>query len=347
MKILIVKTSSLGDLIHTFPVIDYLYRRFEGVQIDWVVEGAFAELIRAHPLVTRVLTIESKKWRKNPFKYRGELRSFSKKLREVKYDCLFDLQGNLKSSGVVVQARAKQKVGFGWKTVPEWPNVLFTKKRFNSLSGSNIRDDYLSIVKNYFKDDLLFEPRSWSLKLNSIEQQKLAALFDKNQSPTLVCPSSAWSNKCLTKQSLIEVLHSLNRAPYWFTWGSPQEREIAVYLSSHFQNSAVLERLSIPLLQHVMAKSSLVISMDSLPLHLCGTTDTPSLSFFGPSSAQKYKPMGDQHVAIQGECPYAELFEKRCSKLRTCSTGSCLRGRSGFAEDKKLSQFKLHTCEKL
>lgn len=327
MKILIVKTSSLGDIIQTFPALDYLRSRFPEAQIDWVVENAFSELVRAHPQVNRVLSIESRKWRKNPFKKESRLQrhAFLDLLRSVDYDLLFDFQGNLKSGLVVYKAVAAKKVGFGWRSVSEWPNALFTSYKINPASGKNVRDEYLSLVKGFFKDDSAYAYTPIPLKLEPLQQQKLVSLFSENPKPTLVCPSSAWPNKCLSEKMLIKILRTLDRGPYWFIWGSPQERESALQLSSYFSGSAVLERLSLPLLQHVMGRCQLVVAMDSLPLHLCGTTKTPSLSFFGPSSALKYAPIGEQHQAVQGECPYGELFDRRCPKLRTCATGLCLK----------------------
>jgi len=70
----------------------------------------------------------------------------------------------------------------------------------------------------------------------------------------------------------------------------------------------------------------LVIAMDSLPLHLAGTTNTKTFSFFGPSSSAKFMPMGEQHHAFQGSCPYGKVIQRRCPIIRTCKTGACLRG---------------------
>jgi heptosyltransferase I len=302
MRILIVKTSNLGDIIQAFSALDYLRRKFPEGQIDWVVESSFAELLRANPQIDHVLAIESKKWRKNPFRKesRQQLAVFRKKLKEVPYDLLFDLQGNLKSSAIVFAAKAKEKIGFGWKTVHEWPTTLFTSFKVNPPKGRNIREDYLAVVQGYFKDDSPYAFHPVELKLEPLQQQKLASLFSRPQTPTLVCPASAWPNKCLSEEMLIKVLMRLNRGPYWFVWGSLNEREHALRLSSYFPNSVVLERLSLPLLQHVMAKCQLVIAMDSLPLHLCGTTDTPALSFFGPSSSAKFAPLQPQGCDLRG-----------------------------------------------
>src|ERR1700722_4487629 len=224
MKILLIKTSSLGDIIQTFPVISYLRHRFPEGQIDWVVENSFAEMLRAHPMVDRVLTVESKKWRNLLQKEcRLQLGAFRKKLRQTEYDILFDLQGNIKSSAIVVNARAKEKVGFGWRTVSEWPNTLCTTSKINPSHGKNIREDYLAIVQGYFKDLSPFEYHPVLLKLEPLQQQRLADLFSHTQRPVLVCPFSAWPNKCLSEEKLIQFLADLKRGPYWFIWGSQQE----------------------------------------------------------------------------------------------------------------------------
>jgi heptosyltransferase I len=326
MKILIVKTSSLGDIIQCFPALDYLRRKFPDAQIDWVVESHLVELVKANPQVNSVLAIDSKQWRKRPVQLRKEFFQSVGQLRKVRYELLFDLQGNMKSSLLVLLARAKKKIGFGFKTVHEWPNAFFTSYRINPPKEKNIREDYLGVVKGFFNDSSEHQIHPVTLKLEPLQQQKLTALFAHVQKkPTLVCPSSAWPNKCLSEEMLIALLKKIGRGPYWFIWGSQKERESALKLSSSFQDSIVLERLSLPLLQHVMAHCQLVVAMDSLPLHLCGTTATPTLSFFGPSSAHKFVPLGSHHCAIQGACPYGEHFEKTCPKLRTCPTGLCLK----------------------
>lgn len=322
MKILLVKTSSLGDIIQTFPTLVYLRSLFPDAEIDWVVEQRCAELLFACPLLNRVLPIESKKW--GPFT--PEYKKWRETLREKKYDVAFDLQGNCKSGAIMAHVRSHDKVGFGKKTVAEWPNLLFTSKRFNPPPGKNIREDYLALIRYHFQgknqvDQLL----PFDFRLTPLEEQTLAQLFAEPVQPTLVSPFSAWPNKCLSQETLCSVLKKLNRGPYWFIWGSPKEREKAIQLGGHFQNSRVLEKLSLPLLQHVMAKAQLLIAMDSLPLHLCATTLTPTISFFGPSSALKYAPQGAHHQTYQGECPYGETFEKRCPKLRTCPTGACIQ----------------------
>jgi heptosyltransferase-1 len=145
----------------------------------------------------------------------------------------------------------------------------------------------------------------------------------------VVCPGSAWRNKQLTPATLeafLTLLHAHIKCHYLFVWGSQEEKGMAEKLQKEFTgNSQIVDKMSLPMLQNLMAMSDLVIAMDSLPLHLSGTTKTPSFSVFGASSAAKYKPLGTHHHSFQGSCPYGRSFVKRCPILRTCPTGACIR----------------------
>lgn len=336
MKFLIVKTSSLGDLIHTFPVINYLHRKYPTAQIDWVVESSYAELIRSHSLVDRVITINSKSWRKSmgSKSTRKELLVFRNELQKTNYDVVFDLQGNIKSGIITGFAKAKSKVGFSYDSVPEWPNILFTRQRFSPGKDQNIRVDYLSIVQQYFNDTGSPISESVNLGISEQEQKIICHILDnsslKNELRILVCPGSMWRNKQVSIETLagfLKLIANEKSCSFIFAWGSKDEEMIAQTLYRAFPSqSIVLEKLSLPVLQNLMKRVQLVIAMDSLPLHLAGTAGIKTFSAFGASSAKKYKPEGSQHTTIQGNCPYHRTFDKRCPILRTCSTGLCIKG---------------------
>lgn len=338
-SILIIKASSLGDIIHCFPCLEVLHERFPQAKIDWVVEQPFAELVRAHPLVNRTLCIQTKKWRTGFFSKTNfvEIKEFRKTLREVSYDIVFDLQGNLKSGLVASQAKSRVKVGFGRQTVAEWPNLLFSSHKYDPPSGSNIRDDYLFLVQSYLQDFSPWEPKKLQLGILPDQKQEIDTILHapclNNRAKVLVCPGANWRNKQLTEETLLDFLEKIEKhcsASFLFAWGNDQERTLAQKLHTRFtQESLLLPKLPLPALQNLMTQVDLVIAMDSLPLHLAGSTETPSFSVFGPSSAAKFKPKGAHHHAFQGACPYGKTFAKRCPILRTCATGSCIRELSG------------------
>lgn len=339
MQILIVKTSSLGDIIHVFPTLEYLKATHPDAQIDWVVEKPFAELVQAHPAIRDVLRVDTRSWRKNLLRTNtwSQMATFRKTLREVKYDVVFDLQGNAKSAFICVQARAKIKVGFGKEAVAEWPNLLFTDLRFNPPKGKNIRFDYLFLAQSFFQDFRPVKGGGTLLKLDSKGEEQCRQVLElsllRATPKVMVCAGSAWRNKQLEKGAMIEFLALLYKhmgCAYLFIWGTPEEKQLAEELQAKFPNhSVVLDRLALPVLQNVMARMDLVVAMDSLPLHLAGTTGTKTFGIFGASNAAKYKPEGERHLSYQGHCPYKRTFEKRCSILRTCPTGPCIRSISG------------------
>lgn len=329
MQILIVKTSALGDILHTFPILDYLQEHFPEANVDWVVEGRFAQLVRRHPLVRRTLEIDSRGWRKNLWKGRKGIGVFKRELQEVTYDWLFDLQGNCKSGLVTWLAKAVEKVGFGRGTVPEWPNLLVTKRRYNPPRGRNIREDYLYLVAESLESPCVMPAKRTALEVTAKERTEVDQFLahpSLQGGRTLVCPGSAWPNKRLAVDQLVTLCTKMEGRFVWL-WGSDEERGVAHQLLQHFgQRSRIAPKLSLPALQYLITQVDLVVTMDSLPLHLCALTDTPSYSLFGPSLAAKYAPLGEQHRAVQGECPYGRVFTKRCPKLRSCPTGLCMKG---------------------
>lgn len=349
MKILLVKTSSLGDIIHAFPTLRYLRSRFPDAQIDWVVERPFAELVLAHPDVTNVLKVDTKAWRKRwyaPTTWK-EFRAFRNSIQQYSYDVLFDLQGNTKSGLITYLATATNKVGLGPATYSERPNAWFTDQRFDPPREGNVRSESLFLAQSFFKDTSPFMDQGVVLKLTDPQTEALQKILSNPflaKGPfIMVCPGSAWPNKQMAYESLERLLHHLRshlHAKFVLIWGNQEERKVAEALHTSLpQASLILDRLPLPALQNLMARMQLVISMDSLPLHLAGTTSVPTFSVFGSSSASKYRPEGRRHHSIQGTCPYGRTFDRRCPILRTCPTGACIRSLTGDKVFEAIKQF--------
>lgn len=332
---LIVKTSSIGDVIQTFPVLEYLRYRFPAARIDWVVEKNCAPLLAAHPLLDQVIPIDTHKWRKrlfHPETWR-EIKSLKKTLSKTPYDLLFDLQGNTKSALVTGWAKAKEKVGFGRHTVSEVPNLFVTQTRFEAPLNSDVRVRYLSLVQQRLGDRDSFSGKGITLLLTEAEKLRLETILSHpalKRSPLfMVASGSKWQNKRLEEDTLLAFLQLVDQQShpaFIFIWGNEEERKSAERLHSCFPGRSVaLGQLSLPLWQALMCRMERVIAMDSAALHLCATTPVPSFSVFGPSLASVFKPTGAQHRAVQGSCPYGKTFKERCPILRTCPTGACMR----------------------
>jgi heptosyltransferase-1 len=316
---LIVKTSSLGDIIHSFDILNDL----QGAAVDWVVDERFASIVKAHPLVRTVFSFD----RKHLFRP-----SFFSLLRKINYDALFDLQGNCKSGLFTFMSRSKEKVGFGRKCVREWPNLLATTKRYHVPLSMNIRDCYKKLVCSHLQIVLSSHP-GLRLLIDEPEKRRIESILSLKELASslrvMVCFNSNWINKQLpaaTALAFLKKVQSNLRCSFLFVWGTEEEKERCRMLHESFPEcSAVIERLPLPTWQNLMAEVDLVLAVDSGALHLCGTTSTPSFSIFGPTSAKVFKPLGEQHGAYQGNCPYHQAFVKLCPYLRTCPTGACMR----------------------
>lgn len=331
MNILIIKTSSIGDVIQAFDALEYLKQKIDKCNIDWVVSSACYELISSHPLIRNAILFNFEK-KASFFSKLKQLKKLRSTLKLNRYDAVFDLQGNCKSGLIMILSKSKNKVGFGLKTVSEWPNLISTSLRFDPPQNINIRQQYLYLIQKYFKDDDLYIAPKRLLKINADEEKKINFILNHsiliNSKKILVSSSSKWKNKELNLEVLKDLLTKLSnstKVSYLFLWGSEEERKKAFYLHSFFKhNSLVIERLSLSTLQNLIDKLDFVISMDSFALHLTGTTHTSSYSFFGPSNGDIYKPVGNNHLLFQSKCILKKKFSKRCSCLRSCSISCCM-----------------------
>ncbi len=321
-EILIVKLSSLGDVLQSLPVVDYLHAQYPHAAIDWAVESPWQDVVSAHPGVRRVLPMD--------------VRSLSfylsvKKLRSLQYDMVFDLQGNCKSGLVTALARSKHKIGFGRQSVREWPNLLTTHHHYEVFKGQNIRLQYIDLVKQHCRSDLPFAFSKWKFPLKEIEKSSLDRILmglDTQKTWIMVCPGSRWNNKQLSFSQWLSLLmdkQNDSSSLFFLVWGSEKERVLCQNLAKALEDSVVVDKLSLASWQNLMWEMDLLLAVDSAALHLCATTDTASVSFFGPTSSTVFMPLGEDHRSIQGQCPYHCQFIKQCPKLRNCPTGDCIK----------------------
>ena len=332
MRVLIVKTSALGDVVQTFPVAEYL-KTVQGVdQVGWVAEMSAAPLVRANPFVDSVVEIDTHAIREvfPHFETLKEVRRQRALVREESWDLLFDLQGNIKSGCVTWFARAVAKVGYGLRSTSEWPNVFATNQRFDPPPGLPVRESYLTLVKNYFHDLRPFEASGIDLHLTEAQEKALSherARWPATAPVWIIAGGSAWPNKMCRAETMAHVLRYIREtygAYFIFVAGTGEELRTAGFLAGEFlQSSHVLFRPDLPVLQQMMGHAAAVLAVDSLILHLAGTTATPTFGLFGPSHAHRYAPPGSGH--FQGQCPRNVSFHHRCPHLRTCESGACLK----------------------
>src|SRR3990167_9143354 len=138
MHVLLVKMSSMGDLIHTLPALTDAMNAIPDLEIDWVVEPAFADIPSWHPAVKNIILLPLRQWRKNIFKKSTyvEAKQFFKTLRAKKYDLIIDAQGLLKSAIVTKLAHGKV-IGFNKKSARDPLSSYFYDTKCNVKWESN------------------------------------------------------------------------------------------------------------------------------------------------------------------------------------------------------------------
>lgn len=347
-KMLIVKTSSLGDVVQALSLVKMLHTYDPRITIDWIAEEKIVPLLRAHSSIRNVFPIQTHLWRRNWFFFRTwrEVLQVFSRLRKMRYDYVIDLQGNSKSSLITLFAKSSVKIGFGWRTVPEKINFFVTTHHYDPLPGKNIREDYCSLWQQYAREVNLSQIREYSplpmqLKILKKEEKAVSQLFEEpllqnRQLLLFVDPHSRWENKKISYKTWIYLLAKIlvlyqtmkKEVAFLFSWGSEEEKKKSQQIQVHFKkNSLLIPPLSLPALHRCISHVDGVIALDSFTLHLSGTASPPTFSIFGPSSAQKYAPFEEEkkHRSFQGECPYEQSFSHRCSLLRTCPQAGCVK----------------------
>ncbi|MCY3974173.1 MAG: lipopolysaccharide heptosyltransferase I [Simkaniaceae bacterium] len=322
--ILIVKTSSLGDILHTFPALERLRVAFPEALFDWVVEEPFAELVRTHEAVRNVHTIRTKVWRRHLFSAttRKEIVTFWRKLRRIEYDVTIDWQGNCKSGLVTGAAKSGQKIGFDYRGAPEKMNRLFVNRGVRTDPSSPIRERYIALADAYI------EMAGGRPGEKSVRTAPPRPRHELPLSPhIMICVGSHWKNKRLSQEVWLSFLQRIDTTlspRFSFVWSNAEEREQATLLARAFPgNGHVPEKMDLTPLRAFMDETDIVLSVDSMALHLAGTTRARTYGIFGPSSAYVYNPEGGG--CFQGSCPYGVRFVKRCPRLRRCRTGACTK----------------------
>ena len=149
-KILIIKLSALGDVVHTLPVPRTLRQKYPEAYIAWIIEERYQELLYNNPDINEVIPIRTKVWRKNWNKETfNEILQIIKSIRQKKFDVVIDLHGLIKSGIIAMLSGAKNKVGFHRKNCKEKISSIFTNIKGPYMAGGiHVVDMYLTLVQS-------------------------------------------------------------------------------------------------------------------------------------------------------------------------------------------------------
>ncbi len=328
MKVLIVKVSALGDVIHTLPVLAYLHSACPEVEIDWLIEEGFASVLDGHPLIRKVIPLQTKRWRRlSLFTMLRELWLFFAQLRQCRYDLVFDLQGNSKSGLFTFISRGGAKYGFDRHQVREWPNLLTTRHHVAlSDDDHHVAQRSLAIVRAAFPDgtDLRSAgPLHVTAAAQEVVEQQLQQLELLHRPLVVLHYGTTWQTKLWSLenwQHLASQLVDDGEVIPLLTWGNDEEFKAVTVISEATAGQAIIwPRGSLPELVALLDRVSLVVGCDTGPIHIAAALGTPTVSLFRVTDATRNAPVGSIHRSLQTPMNCAGCLLKQCDMDAQCA----------------------------
>lgn len=329
MRILIVKTSAMGDVLHALPVLDYLKQASPGCEIDWVVEEAFADLLRANPLISELQIVRFKKWKRKPFSRATINGIFIAREALVKrsYDLVIDIQGNIKSGLIAWLTGCNDRAGFSGAEAQERLNGLFINRRIPRCpEDRHITDQYLRIAGASF--NLEFSGLQLHTDVCTGPDDDLAAeamvnSYSKGGPLILMHTGTTWQTKFWHEDGWIElgnkIFASFPGAVLLFSWGNDSERSAAERITTALGSQAVqLGKLSVMQLAALVKRVQLVMGGDTGIVHLAAAVGTPTVSYYRASDGLRSGPRGMRHAVVQAPMPCTRCFRTSCEKDGEC-----------------------------
>lgn len=277
MRLLLVKTSSLGDVIHNLPVVTDLQRRFPGVVIDWVVEAPFADIPRLHPGVNRVLTVAVRRWRKQLTRRRtwAEMREFRRQLRRERYDGIIDTQGLLKSALIASFARG-HLLGYDANSAREPLASRFYNRRFAVDRNLHAVERNRRLAARALNYDLPPDSLDYGLAVPPLAAvwlpPRYAVLLTATSRDDKLWPEGDWVGlgQQLTAQGVVPVLPA----------GNPAERERAARIAAAIPGAVAAPPLTVRELAGLLSGSRLAVGVDTGLTHLAAALRVPTVAIY-------------------------------------------------------------------
>lgn len=304
MKILLVKLTSMGDLIQTFPAITDAKKNFPNIKIDWVVEESFQNIAKIHPGINKIITFNYRKWKGNFLskEFFNELKKFYKKLRHDKYDMVIDAQSNIKSSLITLFAKGK-KYGLDKTSVREYGSHFF----YNQTININRKQNHLIRMRKILAIFL-----GYSMDENKIEYGILNYNFPKTdiflpQKFVFINHLASRKNKLWPEIYWDEIIDFLISLGYnvVIPWWSEEEKERSLRFKKNRKEVYILPNISLLEKMAILKMASFAISLDTGLGHMAAALNIPNISLSGPSSTNLTGPLGENQFLLganQPEC---------------------------------------------
>ncbi len=303
-KILIVKPSSLGDVIHSLPFLNVIRKCLPEAEIHWVIAKGLHELLEGHPMLSKLWIINKDQWKniseaKNTIK---EVRTLFRDLKNERFDLVIDLQGLLRSGFITRATKAKTRIGF--KEAREGSRFFYTHK---VKGGKDIHavDRYLKIASY-----LGCEVSEIKFPLQ-VPESTYSQTIPKGDYAVLV-PGARWRTKRWSPERFGKLASLLPCKS--IVIGSKSDIELSDIVVENSRGKAVslAGKTNLKELVAVIKNARFMVSNDSGPMHIAAALDVPVFALFGPTSPLRTGPYGNGHTIIKSDIPCAPCFKKNC-----------------------------------
>ena len=294
-KILIVRSSSLGDLIFMLPAISDIAKYVPDAEIDWVVEDVFKEIPLWHPAIHNVIPIAHRKWRKSWWsaENRRARKLFKKELAKTHYDIVLDMQALMKSAWVVRHAKGK-KHGLDWSSARESFASLFydVKHKIDFWQPAVKRQrDLASLVFGYHYDG----PPDFGLQrfTDSVATENYAVIMPSASREDKLWPEANW-------HAVFDVL-SEKGLYLKLLAGNEKESQRAQALIKDYPNAEVLPKMSLTEVAKILAPARIMVGLDSGLTHLSAALGRDTIGIYSASTPIRTPLVGSGFTASLGD----------------------------------------------
>lgn len=309
-KILIVKPSSLGDVIHSLPFLNALRERFPKAEVHWVIAKGLEDLLTGHPMINRIWVINKDMWKKLSHIRDSlhELRVFLKAIKEENYNIVVDLQGLLRSGIITLSTGSSVRVGF--QEAREGSRFFYTHK---VKGGKDLHavDRYLKIAGFLGCDiaDVCF-PLPLSFSPSFLTHHSLPGDY------AVIAPGARWKTKRWPPEKFGELSSRLPLSTVIV--GSRGDMDIAheVVALSGGKAVSLAGKTNLKELIEIIRGAQFFVSNDSGPMHIAAALGIPVFAIFGPTDPLRTGPYGKGHIVIRENVSCAPCFRRTCNDLK-------------------------------
>jgi heptosyltransferase I len=306
MKVLIIKTSSLGDVIHTLPALVDAKAAIPDISFDWVVEEAFVEIPSWHNAVKNVIPVAWRRWRKNITRalYTGELLNFIKTLRQNKYDLIIDAQGLMKSAVLAKIARGKC-YGYDKNTIREPIAAWFYKKNIaiakDQHAIARTRMLFARALKyRYSIPTVAITDYGININQKNFSQLQVINNLNNNKNYIVFLHGTSREKKCWNEQKWITLARFAadNDFVVYLPWHNNRELERAKRIAQHNDRVRILPKFNLVAMASLLQKAKAIVAVDTGLGHVAAALGVLTVSLYGTTDSNLCGTIGLNQVRL-------------------------------------------------